>query len=166
MSGDPSTTTLRNVQKELAEYRRKHEEKLKLARQKEEEEEKRLAEEREKKMNPKSNLRFFQLWAIDVLDILPLRLWRKFNAKYPLQCWVVTLSFWLIGQLLAAHIEFGCVYFLFSLFLLMFLNLGVRAEGELSAYSVFNPNCHRLLGQITSEHFERDMLMQAREDDE
>ncbi|CAD5223136.1 unnamed protein product [Bursaphelenchus xylophilus] len=166
MSEDQSTTTLRNVQRDLAAYRRKHEEKLKLAREKEAEEAQKLAEEREKRMNPKSNMFFFQLWAIDVLDILPLRLWRNFNAKYPLQCWVVTLSFWLIGQLLAAKVEFGCVYFMLSLFILMFLNLGVRAEGELSAYSVFNPNCHRLLGQMTSEHFERDILMQAREDEE
>ncbi|RCN37228.1 hypothetical protein ANCCAN_16869 [Ancylostoma caninum] len=55
------------------------------------------------------------------------------------------------------------------------LSLGNRSDGErrhsiqysntcdvfsrrLSAYSVFNPNCERLLGQMTAEHFERDML--------
>ncbi|VDN32176.1 unnamed protein product [Cylicostephanus goldi] len=29
---------------------------------------------------------------------------------------------------------------------------------QLSAYSVFNPHCERLLGQMTAEHFERDVL--------
>ncbi|VDO71930.1 unnamed protein product [Heligmosomoides polygyrus] len=29
---------------------------------------------------------------------------------------------------------------------------------QMSAYSVFNPNCERLLGQMTAEHFERDVL--------
>lgn len=32
----------------------------------------------------------------------------------------------------------------------------------MSAYSVFNPNCEQLLGQMTAEHFERDMLLQKR----
>lgn len=67
---------------------------------------------------------------------------------------------------MAIHVEFGLVFTLLSLFLLMFLHMGVRAEGEMSAYSVFNPNCERLLGQLTPEHFERDMLMQRREDEQ
>lgn len=117
-------------------------------------------------MNPHPPVGFFKLWAVDLLNLLPFRLWRRFNASHPLQSWVVTGCVWLTGQLLAAKVEFGLVYFMLSLFVLMFLNLGVRAEGELSAYSVFNPNCQRLLGQITSEHFERDMLMQGRQDGE
>ncbi|VDL83403.1 unnamed protein product [Nippostrongylus brasiliensis] len=40
----------------------------------------------------------------------------------------------------------------------IWLSLGTRSEGEISAYSVFNPNCERLLGQMTAEHFERDVL--------
>ncbi|VDO31845.1 unnamed protein product [Haemonchus placei] len=36
-------------------------------------------------------------------------------------------------------------------------NVPVEPE-KMSAYSVFNPNCERLLGQMTAEHFERDVL--------
>ncbi|KAI6240141.1 hypothetical protein M3Y99_00500700 [Aphelenchoides fujianensis] len=84
------------------------------------------------------------------------------SERYPLQCWTITGAIWLAGQCFAAHVQFGLVFFICSLFLVMFLHLGVRAEGEMSAYSVFNPHCERLLGQVTSEHFERDMLMQGR----
>lgn len=87
-----------------------------------------------------------------------MRKWREFCTTFPFQCWVATACIWLSGQLFFIKLEFGLVYFLFSCFVLMFLNLGVRKEGEMSAYSVFNENCERLLGQITSEHFERDLL--------
>jgi len=33
-----------------------------------------------------------------------------------------------------------------------------RKPGEMSAYSVFNPNCERLAGQMTAEHFENELL--------
>lgn len=104
-------------------------------------------------------MRFFDFWAVDFLNLYPIHVWRTFCDKFPLQCWVATGCVWMAGQLLFIKAEFGLVYLILSLFMLMFLNLGVRREGELSAYSVFNPNCERLLGQITNEHFERDMLM-------
>jgi hypothetical protein len=63
---------------------------------------------------------------------------------------------------LAAHARFGLVYFVLSLLLLICLNLGSR-DGQPSAYSVFNPGCERLLGQLTGEHFERDMLMRRQQ---
>jgi hypothetical protein len=37
-----------------------------------------------------------------------------------------------LGQLLAIQVQFGLVFALFSAFVLMFLQLGVRAEGEMS----------------------------------
>uniref|UniRef100_A0A0K0CVT0 SAYSvFN domain-containing protein n=1 Tax=Angiostrongylus cantonensis TaxID=6313 RepID=A0A0K0CVT0_ANGCA len=54
--------------------------------------------------------------------------------------------------------QFGLVFFAASVLIAICLCLGDRNEGEMSAYSVFNPNCERLLGQITAEHFERDVL--------
>lgn len=91
-----------------------------------------------------------------------MRKWREFCYFYPLQCWISTICFWLSGQILFIKLEFGFVYFMISCFILIFLNLGVRKEGEMSAYSVFNENCERLLGQITNEHFERDLLFQSK----
>uniref|UniRef100_A0A915EJX9 SAYSvFN domain-containing protein n=1 Tax=Ditylenchus dipsaci TaxID=166011 RepID=A0A915EJX9_9BILA len=111
-------------------------------------------------------LNFLDIWAIDCLNFYPMRKWREFSVRYPLQCWVTTGCIWLTGQLVFATHEFGCVYFILSLFLLMLLNLGVRKEGEASAYSVFNPNCERLLGQMTGEHFERDVLRRRNVNDE
>lgn len=42
----------------------------------------------------------------------------------------MTICLWLSGQLIFVQFEFGLVYLLFSLFFFMFLNLGVRKEGE------------------------------------
>ena len=36
---------------------------------------------------------------------------------------------------------------------LIFLNLGQRKPGELSAYSVFNPNNERILGSMSNNNF-------------
>ena len=33
-----------------------------------------------------------------------------------------------------------------------------KKDGELSAYSVFNPNCEQLEGTFTAEQFERELL--------
>uniref|UniRef100_A0AC34G1K7 SAYSvFN domain-containing protein n=1 Tax=Panagrolaimus sp. ES5 TaxID=591445 RepID=A0AC34G1K7_9BILA len=107
----------------------------------------------------------FDYFAIDVLNIYPMRKWREWCSFDPLRCWIATGCFWLAGQVLAANAQFGIVYFMFSAFLFLFLNLGSRKEGELSAYSVFNPNCERLLGQMTAEQFERDMMIRRNENE-
>jgi len=111
-------------------------------------------------------LNLLELFAVDLLDFWPMRKWRELCDSYPFHCWTATGCFWLAGQILAAHARFGLVYFILSALLIMFLNLGSRADGELSAYSVFNPGCERLLGQMTAEHFERDMLMVRRDEDD
>jgi hypothetical protein len=56
-------------------------------------------------------------------------------------CWYVSIIYF--------HV--GAIYFMFSVLLSMLWNLGDRAEGELSAYSVFNENWTRLMGQVTAE---------------
>lgn len=65
---------------------------------------------------------------------------------------------WLMAQWYFSYIEFGLVFFVSSLFIFLFTNLGRRKSGELSAYSVFNPHCERLPGTLTAEHFETDLL--------
>ncbi|VDK24302.1 unnamed protein product [Anisakis simplex] len=103
----------------------------------------------------------YRVWE-GALDVYPLRAWRAYAARAPWQCAVVTLSTWLILQISAAYVQFGVVFFMFSLFIAMVLNLGERKANEPSAYSVFNPHCERLPGQLTAEHFERDILMRNR----
>ncbi|KAL1234639.1 SAYSvFN domain-containing protein 1 [Trichinella pseudospiralis] len=75
------------------------------------------------------------------------------RLQYALQIFFV----WLILLTVAVWIEFGCVYALLSCFVFIWYNTSSRRRkkrGELSAYSVFNPECTRLPGQLTAEHFE------------
>ena len=46
--------------------------------------------------------------------------------------------------------NFGAVYFMITIIALIFLNLGQRKPGELSSYSVFNPNNERMLGSMSN----------------
>uniref|UniRef100_A0A1I7U6Q3 SAYSvFN domain-containing protein n=1 Tax=Caenorhabditis tropicalis TaxID=1561998 RepID=A0A1I7U6Q3_9PELO len=74
----------------------------------------------------------------------------------------IAIVVYVIGQALAAWVQFGAVFFILSLILFTYWNTGRRRHGEMSAYSVFNQNCERLAGSMTAEHFERDMLRQRR----
>ena len=49
--------------------------------------------------------------------------------------------------------NFGAVYFMITIIALIFLNLGERKPGEISAYSVFNPNQERILGSMSVNDF-------------
>uniref|UniRef100_A0A183V6Q5 SAYSvFN domain-containing protein n=1 Tax=Toxocara canis TaxID=6265 RepID=A0A183V6Q5_TOXCA len=105
--------------------------------------------------------RAWKIWD-DLLDVYPLRAWRTYMDRSPRRCLCVTLCIWLILQFAFAYAQFGFVFFIFSLFMAVILNLGQRKPNEPSAYSVFNPNCERLLGTLTAEHFERDLLRRNR----
>lgn len=74
----------------------------------------------------------------------------------------IAVVVYVVGQALAAWVQFGAVFFILSLILFTYWNTGRRRRGEMSAYSVFNDNCERLAGSMTAEHFERDMLRQRR----
>lgn len=67
------------------------------------------------------------------------------------------LSIWALGWLLSSYVEFASLYFILSLFYLIFSNLGTRKAGELSAYSVFNKGFGRLLGTLTAEQFDNEI---------
>ncbi|XP_061741638.1 SAYSvFN domain-containing protein 1 [Nerophis ophidion] len=67
--------------------------------------------------------------------------------------WVVLLGFF-------SELEFGLAFFLTSLFYWLYAGLrspSARRPGEMSAYSVFNPNCQPLLGTLTAEQLEGEM---------
>ncbi|XP_056436757.1 SAYSvFN domain-containing protein 1 isoform X1 [Gadus chalcogrammus] len=67
---------------------------------------------------------------------------------------------WLVLLGLFAELEFGLPFFVLSLFYWMYQGLrspAARQPGELSAYSVFNPDCQPILGAITVEQLEGEM---------
>lgn len=67
---------------------------------------------------------------------------------------------WLVLLGLFSELEFGLPFFVISLFYWMYEGLRsptARQPGEMSAYSVFNPDCQPLLGAITAEQLEAEM---------
>ncbi|XP_035736846.1 uncharacterized protein LOC118448122 isoform X1 [Vespa mandarinia] len=68
-------------------------------------------------------------------------------------------SLWLTLYIIAIEIEFGAVYFVISALVLICLNTRSRPKkkGELSAYSVFNPNCEAIEGTLDASQFEREI---------
>lgn len=65
---------------------------------------------------------------------------------------------WVTCFLIAIQLRFGAVYLVLSGLFGIYLNTRTtpKREGELSAYSVFNPNCEAIDGTLKPEHFERD----------
>ncbi|XP_060907768.1 SAYSvFN domain-containing protein 1 [Labrus mixtus] len=67
---------------------------------------------------------------------------------------------WLVLLGLFVELEFGLPFFIISLFYWLYEGLrspAAREPGELSAYSVFNPDCQPLLGSLTAEQLEGEM---------
>jgi len=60
---------------------------------------------------------------------------------------------------IAVHIEFGAVFLVISALMFIYLNTRTspRDNGELSAYSVFNPNCEAIDGTLKAEQFEAEL---------
>lgn len=73
---------------------------------------------------------------------------------------VLKLLLWLVLLGLFSELEFGLPFFLISLFYWLYEGLRAPAErrpGEMSAYSVFNPDCQPILGTLTAEQLEGEM---------
>ncbi|XP_017311999.1 SAYSvFN domain-containing protein 1 [Ictalurus punctatus] len=67
---------------------------------------------------------------------------------------------WLVLLGLFSELDFGLPFFLLSLFYWLYEGLRSPVErrpGELSAYSVFNPDCQPILGTLTAEQLEGEM---------
>ncbi|VDN56196.1 unnamed protein product [Dracunculus medinensis] len=94
--------------------------------------------------------------------LLPFKILQNFYSNSPKNCLIFLFVLWVIGLIFFIYHEFGFVFLLFSLFILIFVNLGQRKENEPSAYSVFNPNCERILGTLTAEQFENELLRRMR----
>eukprot|EP00090_Calanus_glacialis_P034981 TRINITY_DN5958_c0_g1_i1.p1 TRINITY_DN5958_c0_g1~~TRINITY_DN5958_c0_g1_i1.p1 ORF type:complete len:165 (-),score=39.41 TRINITY_DN5958_c0_g1_i1:66-560(-) len=63
----------------------------------------------------------------------------------------VKILVWVCLQVVFVKIEFGAVFFLFTGIFLMLTNMGKKKAGEMSAYSVFNPNCESIHGTVTAQ---------------
>ncbi|XP_024938899.1 SAYSvFN domain-containing protein 1 isoform X2 [Cephus cinctus] len=66
---------------------------------------------------------------------------------------------WATLYIIAVQFEFGAVYFILSLLVLIWINTrtGPKRKGEPSAYSVFNKNCEAIDGTLNAEQFEREI---------
>ncbi|XP_048842421.1 SAYSvFN domain-containing protein 1 [Brienomyrus brachyistius] len=67
---------------------------------------------------------------------------------------------WLVLLGLFSELDFGLPFFLISLFYWLYEGLrspAARQPGQLSAYSVFNPDCQPLLGTLTAQQLEGEM---------
>ena len=76
--------------------------------------------------------------------------------------WIFSLKvvLWLLVWGFFIEVEFGAVYLVISGLLFIFMSLQggkKRAEGELSAYSVFNKNFEAIEGTLSAEQFEREL---------
>lgn len=66
---------------------------------------------------------------------------------------------WATLYIIAIQYEFGAVYFILSTLIFICLNTRSKPKksGELSAYSVFNPNCKAIEGTLDASQFEREI---------
>ncbi|XP_066588396.1 uncharacterized protein Saysd1 [Prorops nasuta] len=85
---------------------------------------------------------------------------KKANNSYLVYViYLLYFLFWVTLYLIAIEFEFGAVYFIVSSLVLIYLNTrsGPKVKGELSAYSVFNPNCEAIDGTLDASQFEREI---------
>jgi hypothetical protein len=94
-------------------------------------------------------------WTIDFINIVFYELYNLRNFIKSLEIetpsWrIISLGVgWVVGYVLCIWMKFGSLYFILSIFLWIFLNLGKKQRGEASAYSVFNQGYERILGEIS-----------------
>eukprot|EP01112_Ceratiomyxa_fruticulosa_P003070 TRINITY_DN1346_c0_g2_i1.p1 TRINITY_DN1346_c0_g2~~TRINITY_DN1346_c0_g2_i1.p1 ORF type:complete len:157 (-),score=38.66 TRINITY_DN1346_c0_g2_i1:194-664(-) len=69
----------------------------------------------------------------------------------------IKVGLWLFALWCFSLVEFGSIFFIASIFVLIFINLGERKKGELSAYSVFNPNFAELPGTTNARQMETEL---------
>ena len=76
-------------------------------------------------------------------------------------CWQIVLLkllVWLTLLIIFIRLQFGVIYFIISLFYLIWTNLGTRRQRhQLSAYSVFNPHFEKIQGTFSAEDYDRQL---------
>lgn len=71
--------------------------------------------------------------------------------------YAIYVVLWYIGLVIINKYHFAQVYVVITGLLIIFLNLGKRKEGELSAYSVFNKDGKKLAGEFDTNQIERNL---------
>ncbi|XP_067861470.1 SAYSvFN domain-containing protein 1 [Heptranchias perlo] len=84
------------------------------------------------------------------------------ESDYSIFANVTFLKFllWLVLLGLFIELEFGLAYFVLSMFYWLYIGTrdpSKKKQGEVSAYSVFNPGCKAIDGSLTAEQFEREL---------
>ncbi len=64
---------------------------------------------------------------------------------------------WLVLWYGYSYLEFGTIFIIISMFVGIAMNLGERKSGEASAYSVFNSQFRRLLGDLDWQEVENSI---------
>ncbi|PSN46118.1 SAYSvFN domain-containing protein 1 [Blattella germanica] len=73
--------------------------------------------------------------------------------------YVLYILLWATLYAIAIQMEFGTVFLVVSILYGIWRNTrtGPKKQGEVSAYSVFNPNCEAIDGTLKAEQFEREI---------
>ncbi|XP_063628100.1 SAYSvFN domain-containing protein 1 [Cydia splendana] len=81
--------------------------------------------------------------------------WRYFIIK-----WTIYTIIWLTLYAFFLKIQFGAVFFVFSVLIGIYLNTrtGPKRKGEVSAYSVFNKDCASIDGTLKAEQLMKEMM--------
>jgi Uncharacterized conserved domain (SAYSvFN) len=79
-----------------------------------------------------------------------------FSTSHPKLSNLIQFALWVVLWVGFVVVEFGTVFFMVSLFYVVYKNTrtGPVKDNAPSAYSVFNPNCERITGTFTAEQFE------------
>lgn len=67
------------------------------------------------------------------------------------------VTVWATGWALMTYAGFGSLWILLSMIASIFMNLGTRKKGEMSAYSVFNKGFRELLGTLNADQFDNEI---------
>ncbi|XP_062199140.1 uncharacterized protein LOC133901702 [Phragmites australis] len=73
-----------------------------------------------------------------------------------MKAWVI-IAMWFLLAPIAQKYDVGPLYILGTGFLIIFLNLGRRQQGDVSAYSIFNEDFRELPGTLNADRIDRDI---------
>jgi hypothetical protein len=78
---------------------------------------------------------------------------------FTITIYTLYILLWATVYAIAIHLEFGTVYLIVSILYAIWINTrtGPKKQGEISAYSVFNPNCEAIDGTLKAEQFEQEL---------
>lgn len=74
------------------------------------------------------------------------------------------LLLWIILMIISTKLQIAKIFICFSGILLIFCNLGKRAPGTLSAYSIFNKNHEKLLGTFDAQEVDKQFANRLNDD--